>query len=87
MFVRGEDKLEHAKSVRKNLDMAVSEGILEEVHSTRPNTEHRHHVYSDHNAVYKFTHEHWRQKLLEVTLDDWKSELQGLISSVKGRRT
>ena len=83
IFVRDNVKLEHANYVRKNLATAVSKGILEEVKGSVPSSATRNHVYADQNVTFKFTHEQWRQKLLAITLDDWKSELQGLISTVK----
>lgn len=84
--VRDKDKLKHAESVRDSLKEAVRQGILEEVTAPEGGSERNsknNHPYADKNKAFKFTHDNWRKKLLTVTLDDYKTELQGLICSIQ----
>jgi hypothetical protein len=84
--VRDRDKLKHAESVRDSLTEAVRQGILEEVNGsevTEQRSRNHNHPYADQNTAFQFSHDNWRKKLLTVTLDDYKTELQGLICSIQ----
>ena len=89
--VKEQDRIQHAESVQKSLTLAVEQGILlagdEDLNATThtsSNINKRQHPFGDKDATFKFAHDNWRKKLLAVKLDDYKKDLQGLISSVKG---
>ena len=81
--VRDKDKLRHAESVRDSLREAVRQGILEEVQESSQKTHHHPYAETIKNSTFQFTHDNWRKKLLTLTLDDYKTELQGLICSIQ----
>lgn len=67
------DKDEHAEFVRESLNEAVLHGIL-----TAEASE------GDVGASYKFSHQLWRKKILQLTLDSWQSEMRVLVQELLG---